>query len=160
MNKHCEGKLTFKFFFFHFFPPHFSIFWGVKFLIACLLLECTHLNNRIALERGICHNDTLRLEFMVCPSYFKTNFAIISNKTTSSNTDYIFSCERLNNGNIVCSPGNEWEYNETSNILYYDFTFNHILHAGRFLRIRTNTSCAAEDVQFYPLRQRSKFRGI
>ena len=97
---------------------------------------------------------------MVCPSYFKTYFAKIRNKTTSSNADYILSCERVKNEKIECGPGIEWGYNETSNILYYDLTFNHILDAGRFLRIGTNSSCAAEDIQFYPLKQRSKFRGI
>lgn len=96
---------------------------------------------------------------MVCPLYlFSTNIAPVSNKTPSSNDNYLFQCGSRD-GKISCSPENKGKYNETTNMLYYDFTFNSTIHAGRFLRIKTNSTCASEDVKFYPLRQRGKLFG-
>lgn len=100
----------------------------------------------------------MRLEFMFCPTLHSTDIAIVRNKTAFSNENYVISCEQLFDKTVRCSPfEGTYRYNETTNILYYNFTFNHARHDGTFLRIKTNTSCSTEDVQFYPLKQRSKF---
>ena len=110
------------------------------------------------MERGVCDGETVRLEFMFCPTLHSTDIAIVRNKTAFSNENYVISCEQLFDKTVRCSPfEGTYRYNETTNILYYNFTFNHARHDGTFLRIKTNTSCSTEDVQFYALKQRSKF---
>ncbi|XP_078327500.1 uncharacterized protein LOC144623166 [Crassostrea virginica] len=103
----------------------------------------------------------MRLEFMFCPTLHSTDITIVRNKTAFSNENYVISCEQLFDKTVRCSPfEGTYRYNETTNILYYNFTFNHARHDGTFLRIKTNTSCSTEDVQFYPLKQRmSGFNG-
>lgn len=118
--------------------------------------ECTQLKNSVALEREVCDGETMRFEFMICPTLFSTYIAIVRNKTAFSNENYVIYCEQIDK-TVSCSPKNEGTYNKTTNILHYKFTFNRTRFDGRFLRITTNTSCSAEDVQFYPLKQRSKF---